>query len=197
MKKLIVAMIVASAAVIANSATVEWSSGAMTTALDKNGGWSTTDVGKGTVSAYLFVLSADQYNTFKDAYASANNMSAVYSAYAKGTLGTATASGTSTRTSTVKMTTTADVGADIYGAIIYTYTDETLGKDFYIANIVANNVGSDGGLQIQNLATHYFGASAGTETGGWQVIGGNVPEPTSGLLVLVGLAGLALRRKRA
>ena len=30
-------------------------------------------------------------------------------------------------------------------------------------------------------------------TGGWQA----VPEPTSGLLMLVGLAGLALRRKRA
>lgn len=33
-------------------------------------------------------------------------------------------------------------------------------------------------------------------SGGWET-GGSVPEPTSGLLVLVGLAGLALRRKRA
>ena len=197
MEKLIVAMIVASAAFIANSATVEWSSGAMTTALDKNGGWSTTDVGQKTVSAYLFVLSADQYNTFKDAYASANNMSAVYSAYAKGALGTAAASGTSSRTSTVKMTTTANVDADVYAAIIYTYTDATIGKDFYIANIASDTVGSESGLKFQNLATHYFGDASGTSTGGWSVVGGNVPEPTSGLLVLVGLAGLALRRKRA
>ena len=35
--------------------------------------------------------------------------------------------------------------------------------------------------------------TASTATGAWQ----NVPEPTSGLLMLVGLAGLALRRKRA
>ena len=33
-------------------------------------------------------------------------------------------------------------------------------------------------------------------SGGWET-GGSVPEPTSGLLVLVGLAGLALRRRRA
>ena len=196
MKKLIVAMIVASAAIIANSATVSWSSGAMKTALDEKGGWSTTGIGT-QASAYVFVLSADQYSTFKNAYSSANNMSAVYSAYAKGELGTAAASGTSARTSVATLTTNADVGADVYAAIIYTYTDSTLGKDFYIANIAANNVGSDGGLLIQNLATHYFGDASGTATGGWQVVGGNVPEPTSGLLVLVGLAGLALRRKRA
>ena len=33
--------------------------------------------------------------------------------------------------------------------------------------------------------------------GSWTALSGSVPEPTSGLLVLVGLAGLALRRKRA
>lgn len=34
--------------------------------------------------------------------------------------------------------------------------------------------------------------------GAWKSVGGSaVPEPTSGLLMLVGLAGLALRRKRA
>ena len=37
-------------------------------------------------------------------------------------------------------------------------------------------------------------ASAGYSAGGWYQ---SVPEPTSGLLMLLGMAGLALRRKRA
>lgn len=36
-------------------------------------------------------------------------------------------------------------------------------------------------------------ASAGYSGAGWY----NVPEPTSGLLLLLGMAGLALKRKRA
>ena len=36
-------------------------------------------------------------------------------------------------------------------------------------------------------------ASAGYSAPGWY----NVPEPTSGLLMLLGMAGLALKRKRA
>ena len=40
--------------------------------------------------------------------------------------------------------------------------------------------------------------SASSASGAWKSVGGSaVPEPTSGLLMLVGLAGLALRRKRA
>ena len=37
----------------------------------------------------------------------------------------------------------------------------------------------------------------GTSTMAWSKMGTAVPEPTSGLLMLVGLAGLALRRRRA
>ncbi len=36
-----------------------------------------------------------------------------------------------------------------------------------------------------------------TPSGTWTTISSDVPEPTSGLLMLIGMAGLALRRKRA
>ena len=38
---------------------------------------------------------------------------------------------------------------------------------------------------------------ASSQMSTYDISGGAIPEPTSGLLVLVGLAGLALRRKRA
>jgi hypothetical protein len=38
-------------------------------------------------------------------------------------------------------------------------------------------------------------ATTFASSSGWQAVA--VPEPTSGLLMLVGLAGLALRRRRA
>jgi hypothetical protein len=51
------------------------------------------------------------------------------------------------------------------------------------------------GAQQSDTATIQFGnmAAATQNTSNWQ----SVPEPTSGLLLLLGVAGLALRRKRA
>ena len=40
-------------------------------------------------------------------------------------------------------------------------------------------------------------ASGGYQGAGWYTASSNVPEPTSGLLMLLGVAGLALKRKRA
>lgn len=52
------------------------------------------------------------------------------------------------------------------------------------------------------LHIHYGGAVradgiTSANTVGYSGTVANVPEPTSGLLMLVGLAGLALRRRRA
>ena len=40
-------------------------------------------------------------------------------------------------------------------------------------------------------------STASQAAGAWTSVTGSVPEPTSGLLMLLGMAGLALRRKRA
>ena len=120
-------------------------------------------------------------------------MKSVYDTY-KDTLGSAVATGkTLSRTSTSTLTTEANVGDAVYGAIIYTYHDATLDKDFYIANIATGTVGAESGITLANLGTYFLGGTSTDSTGGWQA----VPEPTSGLLLLLGMAGLALKRKIA
>ena len=50
-----------------------------------------------------------------------------------------------------------------------------------------------------NASQVKWGAQTASQTASnWTAIGGSsVPEPTSGLLLLLGMAGLALKRKRA
>ena len=63
--------------------------------------------------------------------------------------------------------------------------------DFSISAI--NNSGTD--TFTWNAGT--YGGLAGTSTAGTGASWAAVPEPTSGLLLLLGVAGLALKRKRA
>lgn len=99
-----------------------------------------------------------------------------------------------------------------------TKTDDlfTNGKTYYVSAILKAN---DGTVQrIADLASFTLGDTgdgtinfttgagfddASSKWGAWETVGGgdtpsgDVPEPTSGLLLLVGAAGLALRRRRA
>ena len=57
---------------------------------------------------------------------------------------------------------------------------------------------SAAGTQISNLPSQAITlTSKFDETGSWTYTANAVPEPTSGLLLLLGVAGLALKRKRA
>ena len=70
----------------------------------------------------------------------------------------------------------------------------------YISDVqtyVTVNGGDDVPLQFQSKASSQaaaMDAKAGYKAAGWYTA---VPEPTSGLLLLLGVAGLALRRRRA
>ena len=90
--------------------------------------------------------------------------------------------------------TVSGAGDKLWAAVIYTYTDASLG-DFYIANAAELTYGGSGNPSVQNLNTVIGGAgtAASPTQLGWQ----SVPEPTSGLLLLLGVGALALRRRRA
>lgn len=191
MKKLILAAAVIGAAVATQAATVSWASAKLFTAATAEGGFSSTAI-KSAATGYLFTLTASEYDSFLADYNANGNMDKVWKTY-KDSLGSATGtSKTSTMSSAATVKTDASVGDTVYGAIIYTYHDETLNKDFYIANIATGTVGAESGLTLANLGTKYLGGTSPDSIGGWSA----VPEPTSGLLLLLGVAGLALRRKQ-
>ena len=191
MKKLILAAAIIGATVTTQAASVKWDSSKLFTAETAEGGFSSAGI-KNAATGYLFTLTASEYDSFLADYNANGDMSSVWKAY-KDSLGSAVGTAaTGNRTSSASIDTDANVGDTVYGAIIYIYHDDTLDKDFYIANIATGTVGSESGLTIGNLGTYFFGQDTGTATGGWQV----VPEPTSGLLLLLGVAGLALRRKQ-
>ena len=86
------------------------------------------------------------------------------------------------------------------GALVQTATvfssDDLVGgstyKFYYTLEDAAGNTFESGTRTLKAQATS-TGTLAFASTGTWTA----VPEPTSGLLMLLGMAGLALRRKRA
>ena len=189
MKKLMIAFSVAFCAVAVNAATVSWNSGSFRSAANANGGWGSTAIKNSLADGTSLAVSVFLVNS--EVYTSASKLSSaeLYKAYATETA-TATAS---SELNAVNATTDATVGTDYYAVLIYTYTDKTYG-DMYIATTA-----TIAGTGITNAGNTYNVANIGSTAGsasGWTAAGA-IPEPTSGLLMLVGLAGLALRRKRA
>ena len=103
-----------------------------------------------------------------------------------------TGSNTALGSLSLKDTNTYSSGDSVYGVVIYTYTDATYG-DMYVANAGEMTFASASNKSVNNLANTFGGGSTVANNNTWQ----SVPEPTSGLLLLLGMAGLALKRKVA
>ena len=202
MKKLMIALAAVCAAAIANAGAVNWGSGALQTP------------GEGGVLSGTKLTSASGFNVSMYVWESLTASDLSYSAgdlytwYSKGASTTAdpfggtlsaisgnVSMGTSATTATAggaELTTTG--GTSVYGAVLFVLSDADSGKDLWYmenAGSVAAKAGSTK-ASLANLGLKVGGGSSTTATA-WTA----VPEPTSGLLMLLGMAGLALRRRRA
>ena len=173
MRKLIIGICVAVLGIAAQAASVNWSANAIQSSPD-------TTVGAGWL---VQIYTSDVVFSYDAANAGTISTWASGSTVAAGA--TFRASGSASQDNG---TTTS------YYAVIYDASTVADAKNYIVSDAVSITTAASGASV--NLA---FGAMSGTTAANkflnssWQA----VPEPTSGLLMLVGLAGLALRRRRA
>ena len=189
MKKLMIAAAVVCAAAFVNAASVEWSTGTVYGAGEGGNGY---DMG-----TYIDAASGFSAQLFVSAtYDSATDSLGELVSFTSGDTATDFSEGYAYSALSV-----ADGDNTWYGKVIVTdlATGATLSSEIFSFEVSAmEGIGSpyvgDGGMSIALANGGQLDETLGAwSTSGWQ----SVPEPTSGLLLLIGVAGLALRRRRA
>jgi hypothetical protein len=179
MKKIMIALAVVAMAAVSQAASIKWNSGTINNQAGVKANGSTS-----LVTAYLYSVTADQYATF-----AGMDAGAIYAEAQKGTYGTAVATKATGSLGSANITQTvtggsADAPVTYYGLILYVDEKSDTTKPYVMASYNTATFKDDGQVSFSNLAN---------SSGDWTAA---VPEPTSGLLLLLGVAGLALRRKQ-
>ena len=184
MKKLVILSCAAVFAGLSHAASYTWGSGAIYTAASKDGGWSSSyaHTAGALVTMSIYLIDATTYEglagtSMMDLYKAYNTQTASLTGQNKNALGNLIGA------ITVKETDAPD--ATQYAVVIASYKDATYGDMFIATRIAAMYTSASKTGTATNMIS--------SVSGGWSA----VPEPTSGVLLALGLCGLALRRKRA
>ena len=181
MKKLIIVAVAAMVGFAANAAAVDWKT---STALYDGTGGSTTQSG----TAYL-VLST---------YTQATLLGDLRDGKDFATLMTANSIKSGTLGSNGKFASTISFDYGTAGNTLSAYTAVLVGDNIYLSATKEALLQDVGNASMGfTLGTNSKNAPLDTafSAAGWYTT--SVPEPTSGLMLLLGVAGLALKRKRA
>lgn len=193
MKKIMIALATVAFAAVSQAAVVNWQLGYITGPGANGTGWGDAGIGGDGYLATLYVSSAVTGDASSGyalgslvAFESGDTLTGaeMYDGYAWGVTSDSLTDDTS-----------------YYAQVIVTYGDSILKSQIVQVDTSAVTGTTDPvfglGTEVMNV-TALPGQTLDAEYGvfnaaGWQA----VPEPTSGLLLLLGMAGLALRRKRA
>ena len=187
MKKLIVTMAIAMTAVVASASQVKWS----TTAIYKSGSDSVLMTGS---TVYLINVADFTQQTILDAMVDGKTLSEVIGS--KYVLTATTGEDGKVAATYGASGTYADNSSQTFFSVLANGDDSEV---FFTANSTKTILGTGdttvSGVMTKSKSAAFDGTSTTFATGGagWYA----VPEPTSGLLMLLGMAGLALRRRRA
>ena len=185
MKKLMIALALIGAISSVQAAAFTWKTA-------KTGGAVNAFEGGSIVASTAYLFTSDAASTIVDAFAKGNDW-------------TSGALDTSSIATTGKIGAKTDTftygGAGVAATInaIFAFTEKVDGKDYLYVSTEAIANGPATGAQSINFTEGGVSTALNDVKGGYKGAGwySAVPEPTSGLLMLLGMAGLALRRRRA
>ena len=193
MKKLMIAAAIVCAAVFANAANVDWK-------------WTSTLYDHANSDAAyngtVYIINANSYSqqTVLDALLAGGDLASYNMGSGVATSNGKAPSGYSTITTDASsFAPTRTVGSDKYIDFFYAaLTTGTDGKDYvFLSSSYYAGIDSTADTHLsKSLSSSKTGIDGATFSAQGWYLAESVPEPSSGLLLLLGIAGLALRRKQ-